>query len=36
MPGGRFPTDDQLRHPKYEPRMIYLDPLVLEVAADYP
>ena len=35
MPWGRFPTDDQLRHLINEPRILGLEPLILEVAADY-
>ena len=33
MRWGRFSTDDQLRHTKYEPEILHLDPLILEVAA---
>ena len=35
MPWGRFSTDDQLRHRKYEPQLLHLDPLILEVAANH-
>ena len=35
MAWGRFPTEDQLRHLRYETGTFYLDPLVLEVAANY-
>ena len=33
MPWGRFPTNGQLRHVKYEPQTLHLDPLVSEVGS---